>query len=278
MGHWWSRRLGSRSRLPGFPYRDVLAHYRSAGRNGVSPDVVDQLSRVDRRLAHFADRPWPLADWLPSTCDQQDGGYDSYLAAALLESTAPGDDSSDGLLLALAADLLQIEVGALPRGEPERVARQRVRACAGVLAALAGRPALPVDTDDAQELGQRAAMIAAAVPSRLTTAVTLALLPTTVLHDELMFIRVLQIFETLYRQVFGQLVRAREAMAARKVEAARTAPVGANARLALSPPLYRVMTTMPPEAFAVIRANTDGRRWSRSRPATSSAARTAPDR
>ncbi|HEX5811342.1 MAG TPA: hypothetical protein VFY38_04525, partial [Pseudonocardia sp.] len=60
-----------------------------------------------------------------------------------------------------------------------------------------------------------------------------------------MFIRVLQIFETLYRQVFGQLVRAREAMAARKVEAARTALVGANARLALSPPLYRVMTTMP---------------------------------
>lgn len=173
VGH-WSRRLGSRSRLPGFPYRDVLAHYRSAGRNGVSPDVVDQLSRVDRRLAHFADRPWPLADWLPSTCDQQDGGYDSYLAAALLESTAPGDDSSDGLLLALAADLLQIEVGALP-----------------------------VDADDLQELGQRAAMVAAAVPSRVTTAVTLALLPTTVLHDELMFIRVLQIFETLYRQVLG---------------------------------------------------------------------------
>lgn len=88
------------------------------------------------------------------------------------------------------------------------------------------------------------------------------------LHDELMFIRVLQIFETLYRQVFGQLVRAREAMAARKAEAARTALVGANARLALSPPLYRVMTTMPPEAFAVIRANTDGRsavqsRWFR---------------
>ncbi len=46
-------------------------------------------------------------------------------------------------------------------------------------------------------------MVAAAVPSRVTTAVTLALLPTTVLHDELMFIRVLQIFETLYRQVFG---------------------------------------------------------------------------
>ena len=52
--------------------------------------------------------------------------------------------------------------------------------------------------------------------------------PPTVLHDELMFIRVLQIFETLTDR-FGQLVRAREAMAARKVGGAHPL-VGANAR------------------------------------------------
>jgi len=74
-----------------------------------------------------------------------------------------------------------------------------------------------------------------------------------------MFVRTVQIFETLYRQVYRCLVRASAAMQVMDGERARADLADATARIALSPALYRVVTTMPKGAFAIIRQFTDGR-------------------
>jgi tryptophan 2,3-dioxygenase len=89
--------------------------------------------------------------------------------------------------------------------------------------------------------------------------VNLSLLPTTRLHDEQMFIRTIQVFETEYRQVYRCLVRASAAMQVLDVERACAELADATGRVAMSSVLYRVVTTMPRSAFAIIREYTNGR-------------------
>ena len=255
---------------------------------------------------------WPLAEWLPSTIDQETGDYDSYLVASLLESLTDAggsrpddaghhtdagihrnnchpargvedatDETMDALAGALAADLARIEAAALRLSPPGPLQLQRTRACLVVLGKLgelaprwAQRPAptsTPVGSrSDICQLAEATGMFAAEVwqqsPGSCRRAVELALLPATPLHDELMFIRSVQIFETLYRQIYRCLVRANGAMQAMDVPGARAELADATRRLELSPALYRVVTTMPRSAFAIIRAYTDGRSAIQSRP------------
>lgn len=278
-----------------FPYADVLAHYHAVGRAHAAAELTGRLRSLDRLLREAAPagdrRMWPLPEWLPSTVDQETGSYDSYLATGLLESlTGAGtgeaaDRSTDALLGALAADLALTEADALQRGRPSQLQLQRTRGCLVMLSRLgelapkwAERPVLPATAagggadgrSDSRRVAETTGRLAAEVwqhssaPCRL--AVELATLPTTPLHDELMFIRCVQIFETLYRQVYRSLVRASAAMREMDVAGACAELADATGRVELSPVLYRVVTTMPRAAFAIIREYTDGRSAIQSRP------------
>jgi hypothetical protein len=278
-----------------FPYAEVLTHYRRVGRTNVDARLLRRLGHLNdllRQSELTADRRlWPLPEWLPSTIDQRTGNYDSYLVTALLESLtcAESDDAGrtaaevenatdstiDMLIAALVADLALIEADALEAGHGREQLR-RTQACLLVLSrlkSLAPKWDLPVDPmwaanaarglPQAEQLVEMVSTLALRIRKRLPhscrQAVNLSLLPTTRLHDEQMFVRCVQIFETLYRQVYRCLVRASAAMQVRDVERACAELADATDRLGMSPVLYRVVTTMPRASFAIIREFTNGR-------------------
>jgi tryptophan 2,3-dioxygenase len=288
-----------------FPYADVLAHYHAVGRTHAATELTERLRFLNDLLQQPAlaggRRMWPLPEWLPSTVDQDTGNYDSYLIARLLDSLpdvsgsrpdgpdaegqAATDRTLDALLGTLAADLALVEADALRLGRPSRLQVQRTRGCLIMLSRLdelapkyAQRPALPADLavsrsedpSDSARLAETTARLATEVrensPGPCRLAVELSMLPATPLHDELMFIRSIQIFETLYHQIYRCLARANAALQAMDVSRACAELADATARVELSPVLYRVVTTMPREPFAIIRAYTDGRSAIQSRP------------
>lgn len=278
-----------------FPYAEVLAHYQRVGRTNADRRLVSRLSYLNDLLhqpALAADtRLWPLPHWLPSTTDQTTGNYDSYLVSNLLESmtflTDVGagqpmaeveratDDGIDTLIAALVADLAMIEADALRLHGPTREQRRRTQACLLALSKLGGlapkwadgpgtgTPPVSADVVDPGQLVETILMLAQRVRCRLSRrcrqVVTLSLMPTTRLHDEQMFVRSIQIFETLYRQVYRCLVRASAFMQVMDVDRACAELADATARISLAPVLYRVVTTMPKDSFAIIRQFTDGR-------------------
>ncbi|MCW2877865.1 MAG: hypothetical protein JWQ95_1965 [Sphaerisporangium sp.] len=271
-----------------FPFSEILDHYQINGRARVFPELVTLLRDLHPRL------PLPrlvqervLADWLPSTFDQEGGDYDSYLAVPMLERLAAsggvvdggavldGDVVLDSQVAMILADLLITEGEALAV-DPESP-RQRVRTHVA-LQALARTPAFvpralgagerstwarqPVDRND-PALSARAQWFGQATVDRMPPVIRrageISLLPMTPLHDEVMFIRVIQMFELVYRQTFRSIVRAVTALMAGDVEAATVALGDAARRIEGTPSLYRILTTMPRESFAIIRTHTHGR-------------------
>ncbi|MEU5881422.1 hypothetical protein [Spirillospora sp. NPDC047279] len=254
-----------------FPYDAVVTHYQAVGRTHADARLVRALRDAHAWLSGPADpgdAPWSLATWLPSTFDQDDGDYDSYLGTELLEGVA--GVRIDTLIVTLIAELLATEAAALSRAPEHRAQRARTQAC---LHALTKSALLAPDAPDATEgepgqdggaefaayCRERAGGALAAVPTAHLRAVNLAMLPTTRLHDEHMFIRSIQIFEMLYRQVVGHLTRATRALELDDAGLAKAELAEAAGRLEATAALYRVVTTMPKKSFAVIREYTSGR-------------------
>ncbi|MEE2037671.1 hypothetical protein Q8791_10615 [Nocardiopsis sp. CT-R113] len=223
--------------------------------------------------------------------DQEDGDYDSYVGNTVLTAASTSDgvlgseQMVDATLVAAAADLVLLEAETLT-AHPTRAQAVRVRATARVLTLsneLAPGFALPrreLDAlselldrwDETSDAGRahtahRCAMaVVGQVPSVVRDAVNITLLPTTRMHDEQMFVRCIQIFESLYRQVADRI--AQSIIALDSGDTARPLALLGEAanRVRATQGLYRVLTTMPPDAFAVIRAHTNGRSAVQSRP------------
>ncbi len=255
----WSRLLSAGTEIPGhvmsFPYSPVIDYYQGVGRNHVAPLLVEELKSASELLMKLAakEESWPLGEWLPSTFDQEVGGYDSYLCSALLEGVAEDDVAIDTLLVALVARLAVTETDAQSRLPDDRRQSRRTQACRHALERAADfAPKSTVQGDDPVEVLDR-------IPPSLRQVVDIAMLPTSTLHDEHMFIRSIQIFESVYRQVVRALLRALTAVEEADAVRAREELADAASRLEATPLLYRVVTTMPKEAFAVIRDYTNGR-------------------
>ncbi|MFK4071668.1 hypothetical protein [Streptomyces sp. NPDC029674] len=297
----WSHQVLGEGRqdFGGFPYEHVVGYYQQVGKAAAAPELVALLrgTRLGIECAGRA-RPWSSPDnwlfdtWLPLTFTDRPMNYVSYAGNDVLRVAEWGSDGSpratehaDDLLTAvLLADLVVCETDALAAaGDSDR---QRTRTTA-VLRALvrlpeyapmaladpapldAVRAALGDSGPDAAAPAAREAVAAlrAEAPPALLRAVEIALLPVTTVHDERMFIRSIQLFERLFARVARQLTFAVEAVrtdrpadAAAYLETATTRLTGATS------PLYRVLTTMPPESFAVIRDHTHGASAIQSRP------------
>ncbi len=267
-----------------FPDKEVLTHYRAVGRLGVNKALVDLL-----RIAAVKDTAVSgvRGAWLAMTCDQEDGDYDSYIGSGVLTSIvddAPSDlrpGLVDAALSGAVADLASAEAhAALASGSPE--AHVRCRAVARLVTRI---PALAPHHGIADELFERhlhdltadpvamcvalsttATALLQNTPSPLCRAVDLSLMPTTRLHDETMFIRCIQIFESIYLHVARHVRAATEAVCSHEADRASEHLDSASDRLEATPVLYRVLTTMPVKSFAVIRDYTRGRSAMQSRP------------
>ncbi|GAA2268486.1 hypothetical protein GCM10010430_62260 [Kitasatospora cystarginea] len=291
----WSHRMVGSGSFGSFPYRAVVDYYRQVGKARVSPELVALLRGLSVRIGCSGrGRPWSSPDawlfdsWLPLTLTDRPMAYDTYAGHELLQvahwEAGDPERSEDLLMAALLADLAQIELEALGF-EPN--ARQRTRTVS-VLQALARlteyAPATGVDTAPlaavrevlaargGDEVLLRAGAAAAAavrdrVPEPLARAVDIGLLPVTTMHDEQMFIRCIQLFERLFARLASALTDAVEAVRlGRPAEAAAGLSAAADRLAGATAPLYRILTTMPPEAFAVIRDHTHGASAIQSRP------------
>ncbi|GII52754.1 hypothetical protein Pth03_11430 [Planotetraspora thailandica] len=257
-----------------FPYEETLLHFQAVGRLRANPMLVSLLRGI-----HSDRVGWPpvLREWLPLTYDQREGDYDSYIGsralAAVVEHAADPDAAVDALIVAAAADLAILELTALS-ASPDRAQLVRTRAAVRVLARMPEmapgcplpeggltvlREALSHDGEPPEEVRQALSAILRDVRQPIRATVQFTLLPTTRLHDEQMFIRCIQIFEGIYAQIAEALIRAGDAVSAGKTDLACAEFDRASARLEATPVLYRVLTTMPKEVFAVIRDYTHGR-------------------
>ncbi|MCX5387052.1 hypothetical protein [Streptomyces sp. NBC_00083] len=250
-----------------FPYRAVLGHYRTVGKNAVGEELLTALRSAGPRPAEGADGAARLlTDWLPQVVDGRHGDYDSYAGLPVYTSLAEAGASTDQVITALLADVVETETAALagaPAGRPRARAALRALVAAACLTSAAGPARAPDATDGPAALVRAGAEAVSAARGTVTAevlrAVELTLTPTTRCHDEQMFIRVIQIFEAVFAAVARAVRAATEAVAVGRADLARKLLDEATRHVTGTSGVFRVLTTMPKDAFAVIRANTDGR-------------------
>ncbi|MGK4580267.1 hypothetical protein [Kitasatospora sp. HPMI-4] len=291
----WSHRMTGPESFGSFPYRAVVDYYRMVGKARVAPELVALLRGLRIRIdCSGRGRPWSSPDawlldrWLPLTFTDQPMAYDGYAGHKLLQAAHwEGDDperAEDLLLAALLTDLAEVELEALAvtpttRQRTRTGAVLRALARLGEYAPAAGVPTAPLAavrdalaarSDDRALLragGEARSAVRARVPYPLARAVEIGLLPVTTVHDEHMFIRCIQLFERLFARQAGALTDAIEAVhRGRPAEAAAVLTAAADRLTGATGPLYRILTTMPPESFAVIRDHTHGASAIQSRP------------
>ncbi len=275
-----------------FPYQETAAHLCAVGRMRAAPGLVARLSALLTELAGTGpggpavdppqDCPGRLTAWLPMTCDQKTGGYATYAGIDSHRILVAARDPrrwpvvTDEVCVAALADLAAVEAGALSRhGSAVRarlrgVARLIVRAdvlaptfsldesVVGDVAEALADPQVPLPAL-AAAMQRAAKSVQEQVPADIATAVATTVLPTTRLHDEIMFIRSIQIFETLYDQIGRSIAESVELVDCGNIDKAAETISAATDRLAAVPALFRVLGTMPVEVFAVIRGFTSGR-------------------
>lgn len=279
----WEKRSSS------FPYAETTAHYQAVGRAQADRALVRRLASIPAaRQDAF------LSAWLPMTCDQEAGGYATYagLSPHLLVAGAgreqekdpwrggPDDLSArlDEVTVAVVAELVRTEAAAAGFTAPAPRVRARLRATTQLLTragelAPARRPdpavtaelgaVLAKTRDPLAPLSDAAERTAKAVQQQVFPEVARAaarsVLPVTRLHDEIMFIRSIQVFEALYEQIGLAVAEARDAVLDGRADRGADTLTAVTDRMTVLPALFRLLGTMPVEAFAVIRGFTSGR-------------------
>ncbi|HLM27841.1 MAG TPA: hypothetical protein VK304_12835 [Thermoleophilaceae bacterium] len=262
-----------------FPYDAVVAAFRDVGKHFVATELLENLARVRRTVPDGCPAHRELARFLDTALDKFDGRYDnpSYLALAQLglpgangcPDPANAAHARDRLTALLMADVLRFELGTVqghidesPQLRPCRraVAKRCRHALRALLPALA-RLGIEVDADpdDPLATADRAsrATLSAATPDE-RRKLQLTALPVSLVHDEYMFIRALQSYETTFALIGVQLTAAVAALARGDGAAAAAMLGSAEAILAESSPFWSLTATMQIEAFLAFREFTDG--------------------
>lgn len=225
-----------------FPYESIVEYVQRVGKHFLPQDLLDTLDK-ERAAA-----PAPeLATFLDVVLDKHDGRYDyvSYLALDLLPlptpdlSPAAARHRADELVLALIEDAAAFERA--PRADQ-----------------------LPDDRPGPEILAKRlhlAGRALSAARSRATAltgpAISRSMLPVATLHDEYLFIRVLQAFETTFALLAALLQTTVDTVASAPSTAVESLS-SATAALQETAPLFSLLATMRVESFRTFRQNTEG--------------------
>jgi tryptophan 2,3-dioxygenase len=263
-----------------FPLDAVVAEFRRVGKHFVDPTLLEALATV---RADLPAGDGPLRRFLDTALDKYDGRFDnpSYLAIhdlplpamtwqkPLSAETLRASRQRDRLIMLLVADLLRFELDALdgatdllPRMRPDR--RVVAKRCALGMRAL--RPAmmrLGIEaSEDLEDPIATARVLVAQVESERTDEerrmLAVTMLTVWTAHDEHLFVRILQAYETTFTLVAVQLQAA--IVAARTRDTVRTSRALRAAEKAMreAKPLFSLVATMKPEAFLAFREYTDG--------------------
>ncbi len=266
-----------------FPYDAVLNEYLRVGKHFVATELLEALARA--RSAPGGSRGSApsvrlLDQFLDAALDKRDGRYDyvTYLALGLFplpaaddpsQDTAPAGWQGDRLVVQLVSDALRFELAAadgrtelLPQMRPD--ARTTSKRCRLGLKAVG--PALRrlgldgglTTTDPIAAARQVCADVDADLSPAERRTLQLTMLPVYTVHDEWMFIRVLQSFETTFALLAVQLRAAMTALAAGAPALARRRIREAEATLRQGTPLFWLLATMQVDAFRTFRTYTEG--------------------
>jgi tryptophan 2,3-dioxygenase len=256
-----------------FPYDAVLSCFYARGKHFAPPTVMHALATIRESLrAKAANDPGDalLGRFLAVAMDKWDSAYDyqSYLGLTLLELDPHADGSTgrrqckewSGLFL---ADVWTFEVGArdgthdlLPQQRPTpAVAEKRLRRITAILSRANPERAVVAADSDASEIAQ--GILDAAPPWR-RQALALSMQPVYVVHDEYLFIRVLQSYEVTFAAMAADMRDAIGAVRRQQPAAAAASIVRCGATLAAARGLFSLLATMRPESFQTFRVYTTG--------------------
>jgi tryptophan 2,3-dioxygenase len=237
--------------------------------------------RAAREALTGADSWWndkpQVSAFLDVALDKQDEcyGYPSYLALSLLAGVAavpargdPAPEQTRWRVGHLIADAMFFELSArlgrhtvLPVLRPDdAVLRKRLRH--GLRLASFAVPAVSaVSVDDPKTLTQHYETLNSyrcELPEHQRLLLDITVLPTYVAHDEYLFIRVLQSFESVFQYLAAGATAACRQLQAGQVTAAGRLLRSAGETLAATTPLFSLAATVQPPAFAAFRDHTDG--------------------
>ncbi len=262
-----------------FPYDAVLAATHAVGKHFVARELLADLDDVRRDVPRGCPAHRQLVRFLDTMLDKFDGRYDNPSYLALEALGLPGADGCpdprhaahqrDRLIVLLMADVMRFELETLrgrldlsPELRPgERIATKRCRHALRVSLPALARLDVDVDIDADDPLGtaqrvQEAVLSGASPQERRTLRLTA--IPVSTVHDEYMFIRALQAYETVFAQIGVQLAAAVGALTRGDATLAAAALRGAEATLGESSGVWSLVATMQPEAFLRFREYTDG--------------------
>jgi tryptophan 2,3-dioxygenase len=273
-----------------FPFEAVVAEYHRATKQFVPENVLAALHRVRASLAGQPDpRMAELTAFLSTALDKWDGRYDypTYIALGLLPLPTvadiggrPGEPARrrDRLVAMLVADTLRFELAAeagetelFPEMRPSaEVVAKRCRLGLRVLRPAAGRLGLheatcgdrnrhPRGAGDARAEARKAWQgLERGLSAAERRTLQLSILPVYRIHDEYMFIRVLQSYEATFALMAVTLCSGVRRLADGDAEAAVRSLTDAESILRESAPLFSLLVTMRGAAFRIFRQFTEG--------------------
>ena len=260
-----------------FPYDEVIAEFHRVGKHFVPKALLAALDAVRRRLPDGQDQACDrLSRFLDCALDKWDGRYDfvTYTGLGLLE-LPKGDNPEeaaalrDRIVLLLVADALAFELLAaeeetsmLPRMRPDaQTVAKRCRLGLRCLPPSAHRLAA-AGTEVPDDPVAVARPVCTAVRTRQrpdeTLMLRLSMLPVDIIHDEYLFIRVLQSFEATFALLVVRLEAAIRSLSSGQAAAAAYQLAAAEKALRRSAPLFSLLATMQVASFQLFRQYTAG--------------------
>ncbi|MFD6563020.1 tryptophan 2,3-dioxygenase family protein [Micromonospora profundi] len=275
---WLEQRRPSTAR---FPFTTVVNAYQYHGKTFVPEEWTRLLTDARERLPEVRGaRRTHLSAFLDTALDKVDRRYDyrTYLALNLLPiigaDEPPADElrllaRRDRLYVHLLTDLMAFELQAasdapvpLPKLRPgaplvAKRLRHALRAAMPALRRL--RLTAAVDSGEDSTIARQ---VVVAVDRDLSASdrwsMQVSMLPVWIIHDEWMFIRVLQAFEASFALLAADLRAAIANVQNGRVQLAATRLSAAAALLRECAPLWSLMATLQPEAFHQFRRYTEG--------------------
>lgn len=269
-------------RDPLFPYRATTAYVQTVGKHFMSVKVNSRLAEIRTALGS---RHALTGRYLDCVLDKNDNcyRYETYVGLPILKPLVSGHGKylpTAQLAAFLIADAMRFELRALhdwhtlmPVARPPLdVVRKRLRKgvrfvapwcppaagprCQGrdldCLLELAGRPEQP----------EAAGLLLAALPTAAcqdaALRIAISVLPVDVLHDEYLFIRVLQASEATFVTLADHLQTAIEGIRAADAERTRAAVIAGSHCIAQAGRLFSILATMNADSFRRFRQFTEG--------------------
>src|ERR1700728_2821029 len=264
-------RLGE-ARSPVFPHVATTTYVQTVGKHFMSAEVISRLAEIRATLESRYDL---TGTYLDCVLDKHDSRYryETYLAIPVLKPLI--SDHPAQLSAFLVADALRFELRALhgwhelmPAARPSLdTVRKRIRK--GVRFAAPWFSPHPdrgldylLELADRPEQPDTARLLLAALPAATDQDAALriaaSVLPVDVLHDEYLFIRVLQASETTFVALLDQLRAAIQGIQTKDAEKARAALIAASQCLVQGGRLFSILATMSADSFRRFREFTEG--------------------